>query len=112
MFNFQLSQINQNKINQLAELLLKQPMFYSTSKLYVRKLHSLLHLPLKLDAVFKNEREIKVPIHLQDKVNRFLDILEHYEIITPVNKEEQLKSNPFINPIIFLLKGERCFHSR
>ena len=87
-------------------------MFYATSNFYVGKLHSILHLPLKLDAVFKNQRASKVPIHLQDKVSRFLDILEQYEIITPVNKEEQSNSNTFINPIIFLLIDECCFHSR
>ena len=59
-----------------------------------------LHLPLKPDAVFKKQRESKVPIHLRDKVNRLLDILEQYEIISPVNKEEQPIGNTFINPIL------------
>ena len=40
-----------------------------------------LHLPLKLDAVFKKQRAIKVPIHSQDKVNRLLDILEQYHTL-------------------------------
>ena len=39
----------------------------------------------------KKQRASKVPIHLQDKVNRLLDILEKYEIISPVNREEQPK---------------------
>ena len=65
-----------------------------------------LHLPLKLDAVFKKQRESKVPIHLHDKVDRLLDILEQYEIIYPVNKEEQPKGNTFISPVIILAKGE------
>ena len=43
---------------------------------------------------------------MQDKVNRLLEILEQYEIISPVNKEEQLKGNTFINPVIILAKGE------
>ena len=55
---------------------------------------------------FSKKRASKVPIHLQDKVNRLLDILEQYEIISPVNKEEQPKSNTFINPVIILAKGE------
>ena len=66
----------------------------------------MLHLPLKPDAVFKKQRESKVPIPLHDKVNRLLDILEQYEIISPVNKEEQTKGNTFINPVIILAKGE------
>ena len=58
------------------------------------------------DAVFKKQRASKVPIHLHDKVNRLLDVLEQYEIKSPVNKEEQPKGNSFINPVIILVKGE------
>ena len=39
-------------------------------------------------------------------MNRLLDILEQYNIISPVNKEEQPKGNTFINPVIILAKGE------
>ena len=40
---------------------------------------------MKPDAVFKKQRASKIPIHLHDKVNRLLDILEQYEIITKIN---------------------------
>ena len=106
MFNFEHSQITQKEFDKLAELLLKVPTVYATSKFDIGKISSPLHLPLKTDAVFKKQRASKVPIHLQDKVNRLLDILEHYEIISPVNKEEQPKGNNFINPVIILGKGE------
>ena len=106
MFNFQHSQITQREFDKLAELLLKYPTVYATSKFDVGKFSSTLHLPLKLDAVFKKQRASEVPIHLQDKVNRLLDILEQYEIISPVNKEEQPKGNTFLNPVIILAKGE------
>ena len=106
MFNFQHSQITQKKFERLADLLLKYPKVYATSKFDVGKVNSPLYLPLKSDAVFKKQRASKVPIHLQDKVNRLLDILEQYEIISPVNKEEHLKCNTFINPVIILAKGE------
>ena len=79
---------------------------YAKSKFDVGKISSTLHLFLKPDAVFKKQRTSKVPIHLQDKVNRLLHILEQYEIISPVNKEEQPKGNTFINPVIILAKGE------
>ena len=105
-FNFQHSQITQKEFDKLAELLLKFPTVYATSKFDVGKISSPLHLPLKPDAVFKKQRASKVPIHLQDKVNRLLDILEQYEIVSPVNKEEQPKGNTFINPVIILAKGE------
>ena len=61
---------------------------------------------MKPDAIFKKQRASKVPIDLHDKVNRLLDILEQYEILSPVNKEEQPKGNTFINSVIILAKGE------
>ena len=102
MFNFQHSQLTQNEFEKLPDLLLRYPTVYATSKFDVGKINSPLPLPLKPDAVFKKRRASKVPIHLHDKVNRLLDMLEQYEIISPVNKEEQLKRNTFINPA----KGE------
>ena len=39
-------------------------------------------------------------------MNRLLDILEQYKIISPVNKEEQPKGSTFSNPVIILAKGE------
>ena len=108
MLNFQHSQITQNEFDKLAELLLilKYPTVYATSKFDVGKNSSPLHLPLKPDAVFRKQRASKVPIYLHDKINRLLDILEQYEIISPVNKEEQPKGNTFINPVFILAKGE------
>ena len=106
MFNFQHSQITQNEFDKLAKQLIKYSTVYATSKFDVGKISSSLHLPLKPDAVFKKQRASKVSIHLHDKVNRLLDVLEQYEIISPVNKEEQPKGITFINPIIILAKGE------
>ena len=106
MFNFHYSQITQKEFDKSAELLLKYPTVYATSKFDVGKTSSPLHLPLKPDAVFKKQRTSKVPIHLQDKVNRLLDILEQYEFISPVNKEEQPTGNNINNPVIILAKEE------
>ena len=81
-------------------------MIYTTSKFDVGKVASPLNLPLKPDAIFKKQRASEVPICLQHKVIRLLDKLEQYEIISPVNKEEQPKGNTFINLVIILAKGE------
>ena len=69
MFNFEHSQITQKEFDKLAELLLKFPTVYATSKFDNGKTSSPVHLPLKPDAVFKKQMASKVPIHLQDKVN-------------------------------------------
>ena len=81
-------------------------MFYATSKFDVRKVNSLVHSPIKPHALFKKQRSSKVSIHLQDKVNRLLDVLEQYEIFSRVNKEEQPKGNTFINRVIILAEEE------
>ena len=39
-------------------------------------------------------------------MNRLLDILEQYEILSSVSEEEQPKSETFINHVIILAKGE------
>ena len=104
MFSFQHSQITQNEFEKIADLLLKYPTFYATSKFDSGKINSPLHLPLKPDAVFKKQSASKVPIHLQDEVNRFVDILEQYEIKSPANKERQPKGNTFISSVIILVK--------
>ena len=106
MFYFEHSQITQIEFDKIAKQLLKYSSVYATSKFNVGKISSSQHLPLKPDAVFKKQRASKVPIHLHDKVNRLLDILEQYEIISTVNKEEQPRGNTFINPVIILAKGE------
>ena len=76
MFNFQHSQITQYEFDKLAQQLIKYSSVYATSKFDVGNVSSSLHLPLKPDAVFKKQRANKVPIHLHDKVNRLLNILE------------------------------------
>ena len=43
---------------------------------------------------------------LKDKMNRVLDILEKFEIIAPVSKEQQQKNNKFMNRVFTLLKKQ------
>ena len=80
MFNFEHSQVTQTEFDKLAKQLLKYSTVYATSKFDVGKSSSSLHLPLKPDAVFKKQRASKVPIHLYDKVNRFLTFWNNTKI--------------------------------
>ena len=54
----------------------------------------------------ENDEQVKSQFTCKEKVNQLLEILEQYEIISPVNKEEQSESNTFINRVIILAKGE------
>ena len=55
MFNFQRSQLTQYEFEQIADLQVKYPKVYATSKFDVGKKNSPLHLPLKPEAVFKKQ---------------------------------------------------------
>ena len=55
IFNFQHTQITQNEFDKLAELLLKYPTIYATSKFDVGKFSSPLHLPFKPDTNLKSK---------------------------------------------------------
>ena len=72
----------------------------------LEKIVSPLHLPLKLDAIFKTQLASKVPIHLQDKLRRTPDIPKQYETILPVNKKQQPKGKPILNPVTVLAGRE------
>ena len=48
MFNVQHSQITQEEFEQLADLFLKYPKIYATSKFYAGKVNSPLNLPLSV----------------------------------------------------------------
>ena len=75
-------------------------MAYATSKFDVGKVTSPLHLPLRLEAVFKNNEQVKFHFIYRMKT---IDFLEEYEILSLVNKEEQQpKGNTIINPVIIL----------
>ena len=70
MFNFQHSQIFRKWVIQLAEFFFQNDPAKATSKFDVCKIFLPLSLSSKRDAVYKNERASKIPICLQDKVNR------------------------------------------
>ena len=53
------TQITEQEFEQLTELLLKYPRVYATSKFDNGKVNSPLHLPLKIDVVFKKQRARK-----------------------------------------------------
>ena len=72
MFNFQHSQITQKEFDQLADLFLKYPKIYATSKFDVGKVNSPLHLPLKPDAVFKNNEQVKSQLTCKTKLTDHL----------------------------------------
>ena len=68
--------------------------------------HTHHYLLFKSYKVFKKQRASEVPIHLQDKIRRLIDIFEQYETISPVNKEQKPKRKTKINHITIQAKRE------
>ena len=106
MFNFQHSHLTQNEFEKVVTIILDYRQVYATTKFDVGKTKVKLNLPIKKDAIFKKQRISKVPIHLRERIQKLLDVLEKYDIIAPVNKEQLSPGNTFTNPIIILRKGE------
>ena len=109
IFNFQQSQVAQNEFDKLANLLLKDPAVNATSKFDFGKVISPLHLPLKFDAVFKQQRASKVPylddvfMQSQTKEEMFLVLEQYHQILQNENmKAAPDKSHFFLTRVKFL----------
>ena len=106
MFNFELTELTQAQIEELAKPLIQFKQCYATSNIDVGKIKVELNLPLKATAVFIKQRATRIPLQLQDRVQNLLDILTHFDILGPVNTESLNTGNTFINPVTILKKGE------
>ena len=75
VFNFDHSKFTQPQFEQLAQLLTQFHKCYATSKFDAGKIKVELNLPLKVTAIFKKQRATRIPLQLQDREKRLLDIL-------------------------------------
>ena len=106
MFDFQHSQLTQKQFDKVLETILKYRNVYATANFDVGKTKVKLNLPMKKDAIFKKQRISKVPIHLRDRIQKLLEALKKYDIISPAHKEQLPTGNTFTNPVIILQKEE------
>ena len=65
-----------------------------------------LNLPMRKDAIFKKQRNSKVPVHFRERIQKLLDVSKKYHIIAPVNREHLSTGNTFTNPVITLREGK------
>ena len=106
MFSFERTKLTQPRFENLAHLFILFQQCYATSKFDVGKLKVELNLLLKATAIFKKQRATRIPLQLQDRVQHLLDILTHFDIVAPVDRDSILTGKTFINPVIILKKGE------
>ena len=87
MFVFQHSHLTQEEFEEIVTIILNYKQVYATTKFHVGKTKVKSNLPMKKDAVFKKQRISKLPIHLIERIQKLLDVLKKYDIISPVNKK-------------------------
>ena len=63
------------------------------------------HVTLKLNSELRKQRPSKIPLHLKDKLEKFLGQLQEIGIIREMGDDDQLGSL-FVNPIILLPKAD------
>ena len=102
MFYFEHSYLTQERFDKIVDIIFKYRNVYATTKFDAGKTKVKLNLPMKKNAVFKKQTVSKVPIHLRDRIQKLLDVLKWYDIVSPVNKEQLSTSNTFTNPVIIL----------
>ena len=92
MFNFEHTKLTQTQ--------------FENFKFDVGKIKVKLNVFLKASAIFKKQRATRIYVQLQDRVQRLIDILTHFDIIAPVNTDSLTTGNTFINPVMILKKAE------
>ena len=61
-----------DELFELIEILIEDNDVYSHHNNDIGRTKHKFHLPLKIDAIFKNQRSSKIPIHLRDKLEKLM----------------------------------------
>ena len=70
--DFQYSDITDNKMTLLINMLIDSKVLYSLQKFDVGKTRQNFHVTLKPNVELKRQRATRVPLHLKDKIENLL----------------------------------------
>ena len=104
-FNFQYSDITDNEMILLIDMLIDSKDVCSLQKFDVGKTRQKFHIILKPKLELKRERASKVPLHLKDKIEKLLTQLNDADIIRQMGDDDEMGSL-FVNPIISMPKND------
>ena len=104
-FDFQHSDITDNEMTLLIDMLIDLKNVYSLHKFDVGKTRPKFHVTLKPNVELKRQRASKVPLHLKDKLEKLLTQLKDADIIREMGDDDEMGSL-FINPIILMPKND------
>ena len=104
-FVFQYSDITDNEMTLLIDMLIDSKDVYSLHKFDVGKTRQKLHVTLKPNVELKCQQASKVPLHLRVKLEKLPTQLKDADIIREVGGDDQMGSL-LINPIILMPKND------
>ena len=102
--DFQFSDITDEEMTLLIDMLIDSRDVYSQHKFDVGKTRQKFHLTLKPNVEFKRQRPSKVPLHLKEKLEKLLTQLKDADIIREMGDDDEMGSL-FVNPIILMPKS-------
>ena len=102
-FHFQFSDITDKEMILLVDRLLNARDVYFPHKFNVGKTRQNFHVTLKPNVELKQQRTIKVPLHLREKLEKLLTQLKDTDIFREMGDDYKL-GPLFVNPIILMAK--------
>ena len=104
-FDFQYSDITDNEMTFLIDMLIDSKDVYSLHQSDVGKTRQKFHVTLKPNMELKLQRANKVPLHLKGKVEKLLTQLKEAGIVREMGDDYEMGSL-FVNPIILMPKND------
>ena len=104
-FHFQYSDITDNEMTLLIDMLIDSKDVYSLHKFDVGKTRQKFHVTLKPNVELKRQRASKKPLHLKDKLEKLLTQLKDADIIREMGDDDEMGSL-LVNPIILMPKND------
>ena len=101
-FDFQYSDITDEEMILLIDMLVDAPDFYCQRNFDVGKTRQNFHVTLKRNVELKRQRPSKVLLHLKEKLEKLLTQLKDADIIGEMGDDEM--GSLFVNPIILMPK--------
>ena len=100
-FDFQYSDITDEEMILLIDMLVDARVVYSQHKFDVGKTRQKFHVTLKPNVELKRQRPSKVPLHLTEKLEKLLTQLKDADIICEMGDDDEIGSL-FVNPVILM----------
>ena len=104
-FDFQFSDITDEEMTLLIDMLIVSRDVYSQQKFDVGKTRQKFHVTLKPNVELKRQRPSKLPLHLKEKLEKLLTQLKDADIIREMGDDDEMGSL-FVNPIILMPKSD------